>query len=145
MTSPSTSLTSRPSPRWPQPQGGDLDLGDLALDLSELEPDLNLDDFSLALKTVMMVALGSKVASHPRQEVASGRKATSHPQQELIGNLMSWLQLWFCSTLHHLACALQLNRSSIDAYVAYDVCSRIFAMPILGSDLWNSVSGLYFH
>jgi hypothetical protein len=89
MTSPSTSLTSRPSPRGPQPQGGDLDLGDLALDLSELEPDLNLDDFSLALKTVMMVALGSKAASHPRQEVASGSKAASHPQQELIGNLMS--------------------------------------------------------
>jgi hypothetical protein len=27
---------------------------------------------------------------------------------------------------------LQLNRSSSDAYVAYGVCSRIFAMPFLG-------------
>jgi hypothetical protein len=37
---------------------------------------------------------------------------------------------------------LQLNQSSIDAYVAYSVCSRIIAMPFLGSDLGNSVPGL---
>jgi hypothetical protein len=40
---------------------------------------------------------------------------------------------------------LQLNRSSMNAYVAYGVCSRIFAMLFLGPDLGNSVSGLNCH
>jgi hypothetical protein len=83
-----------PPPCWPQLQGGDLNLGDLALDLDDLAldlgdlaPDLNLDDFGLALKTTMMMAPGRKAVSHPWWEVAPGGKATSHPRQELIGNL----------------------------------------------------------
>jgi hypothetical protein len=66
------------------------------------------------------------------QEVTTGSKAASHPRQELTGNLQSWLQLWFYYSLCHLASVLQLNRSSTDAYVAYNVCSTIITMPFWG-------------
>jgi hypothetical protein len=149
LTSSTSAARRWPQPRRPQHQGGDLGLsaldlnfGDLALDLDLGNLALDLDYLSLGLRTAMTMSPRRKAASHPRREVAPGRKATSHPRQELAGNLQSWLQLWFCSSLRHLACVLQLNRSSIDAYVAYGVFSRIIDLPFLGSDLGNSVSGL---
>jgi hypothetical protein len=139
-TSPTSASRRWPRSRWPRPHPRprwphdlDLDIGDLALDLDLDNLDLNLD--------LDVLGLSLKIAT----TMTPGRKVASHPWQELTGNLASWLQLWFCSSLHHLACVLHLNRSSSDAYVAYGVCSTIFAMPFLGSNLGNSVPGLYCH
>jgi hypothetical protein len=168
MTSPSNSR-HRPHRLWPQ--CGDLGL-DLALGLGDLARDLTLDLADLAASTSPSSASRQRPrpwwpSSWPRPwwlrprpqdsddddnmeesciiSTARGRtreESCITSRQELAGNLQSWLQLWFCSSLHHLAYVLQLNRSSIDAYVTYGVCSRIFAMPILGSDLGNSMSDL---